>query len=77
VVSPLGMPPRVEHRGRYIFAATGDQFVPIEQVRALWQHWERPRIYWCTGSHVSAMMQRGPRDLVDEAIAATFREGRE
>jgi len=72
VVSPLAMPCRVAHGGRYIFAATGDQFVPIEQVRALWQHWERPRICWCTGSHVSALMQRGPRDLVDEAIAATF-----
>lgn len=75
VVSPLAMSPRIEHRGRFIFAATGDQFVPIEQVRALWLHWQKPRISWCTGGHLSSQMQREFHLLVDEAIAATFGAG--
>ena len=72
VVSPLALSPRLARDRRFIFAATGDQFVPVEQVRALWLHWERPRISWCTGGHLSALMQRAPRVLVDEAIAASF-----
>ncbi|MBP6682780.1 MAG: prolyl oligopeptidase family serine peptidase [Halioglobus sp.] len=72
VVSPLAMSPRVEHKGRFIFAATGDQFVPIEQVRALWLHWQKPRISWCTGGHLSSQMQREFHLLVDEAIANSF-----
>lgn len=72
VVSPLAVSPRLERGRRFIFAATGDQFVPVEQVRALWLHWERPPIRWSTGGHVSALRQRGPRAFVDEAIAASL-----
>ncbi len=36
VVAPLDLPPRVPLEGRFMFAATGDQFVPVEQVHALW-----------------------------------------
>ena len=64
VVSPLAMPSLVPRSGRYIYAASGDQFVPIEQVAALWQHWQQPEISWCTGGHVSALMQKAPRELV-------------
>lgn len=72
VVSPLALRPRLERERRFIFAATGDRFVPVEQVRSLWLHWERPRISWCTGGHLSALMQHAPRAFVDEAIAAAF-----
>jgi pimeloyl-ACP methyl ester carboxylesterase len=72
VVCPLALSPRLDRERRFIFAATGDQFVPVEQVRALWRHWERPDIRWCTGGHVSALLQREPRALVDEAVAACF-----
>lgn len=72
VVSPLAMSPRLARDRRFLLAATADQFVPIEQVRALWLHWERPRIHWCTGGHLSALLQRGPRAFVDEAIAASL-----
>lgn len=75
VVSPLALSPRVERNRRFMFAATADQFVPIEQIRALWLHWERPRISWSTGGHLGALLQREPRRLVDEAIAATFGPG--
>lgn len=72
VVSPLAIPPLVVHPGRHIFAATGDQFVPIEQVHALWQHWEQPNIRWCKGSHISALMQKESKRLIDEALSDTF-----
>ncbi len=72
VVSPLSLKPRVPHDCRFMFAATGDQFVPIEQINALWQHWQQPKISWCTGGHVSALMQKAPRTLIDEAIAKTL-----
>jgi len=74
VVAPLDLAPRVPQQGRFMFAATGDQFVPVEQVHALWRHWERPRISWATGGHVSALMQAEPRKLVDEAVAASLAE---
>jgi len=72
VVSPLAVSPRLERDRRFLFAATGDQFVPIEQVRALWLHWERPRIRWCIGGHLSALMQRETRAFVDEVLVASF-----
>lgn len=72
VVSPFTFAPRVSRERRFMYAATGDQFVPIEQISALWRHWREPRISWCTGGHLSALQQRAPRDLVDEAITATF-----
>jgi dienelactone hydrolase len=75
VVAPLSLKPRVPHNRRFIYAATGDQFVPIEQIHALWRHWEQPRISWCTGGHVSSMNQREPRRLVDEALAESFGAG--
>ncbi len=70
VVSPLAMEPRLAYERRFIFAATGDHFVPVEQVRRLWRHWDRPRIAWTRGGHVSALLQHEPRALVDEAIGA-------
>lgn len=68
VVAPLCMTPKVPRDGRFIYAATCDQFVPVEQSRALWEHWGCPDISWCTGAHVSALLQSEPRRLVDEAI---------
>ncbi len=75
VVSPLAMTSKVARDNRFMYAATGDQFVPIEQIRQLWQHWQQPRIRWSTGGHVTALQQRVPRQLVDEAIAETWRKG--
>jgi len=72
VVSPLRFEPKVERDRRFIYAGTGDQFLPLEQVRALWHHWEQPRIRWCRGGHVSTLLQRESRMLVDEALASSF-----
>jgi len=76
VVAPLQLAPRVVRERRYMFAATGDQFVPLEQVQALWQHWGQPQISWCTGGHVSALLQRAPRQLIDRAVAESLAPGR-
>jgi dipeptidyl aminopeptidase/acylaminoacyl peptidase len=38
VVSPFSFEPRISHERRFIYAATADQFVPIEQISALWHY---------------------------------------
>ena len=53
VVSPFALEPRVPRERRYIFAAIADRLVPAAQVRDLWHHWDRPRILWYQGSHVT------------------------
>jgi hypothetical protein len=53
VISPLALEPRVPRERRYIYAAVADRLVPPDQVRDLWLHWERPRIVWYQGAHVT------------------------
>jgi dienelactone hydrolase len=53
VVSPLALEPQVPRERRYIFGAVADRLVPPNQVRDLWRHWDRPRIEWYQGGHVS------------------------
>lgn len=56
VVSPLALEPRVPKERRYLFAGVADRLVPAEQVRDLWRHWDRPRIVWYQGAHVTFRM---------------------
>ena len=51
-VSPLAMPPRVPHAGRFIYAGLADRVVKPDQPRALWRHWGHPEIHWFSGGHV-------------------------
>ncbi|HYD49656.1 MAG TPA: hypothetical protein VEB21_14970, partial [Terriglobales bacterium] len=53
VVSPLALKPRVPHHRRYLFAGIADRLVPADQPRDLWEHWDRPRIEWYQGGHVT------------------------
>ncbi len=71
VVSPLALSPKVPHERRYIFGGIADRLVPPNQVWALWQHWERPRILWYAGSHVSIHWEPEIRALVREALRAS------
>jgi hypothetical protein len=71
VVSPLGVAPRVPRERRYLFAATEDRLVPLGGIHALWEHWERPRLDWYEGSHVSFLREAGVRRLVHEALEAS------
>jgi hypothetical protein len=68
VVSPLAMPPKIPRERRYIFAGVADRLAPPGAAQALWEHWERPRILWYQGTHVSFLLEREVRDLLDEAM---------
>jgi hypothetical protein len=68
VISPLDLAPRVPFERRYIFGAVGDRLVPPDQVRDLWLHWERPRIEWYQGGHLTFRAHAGVRRLVRDAL---------
>lgn len=53
--SPLRYRPRVPKERRMIIAGTGDDIVPAEQPQALWAHWDKPRMHWFTGGHLSEL----------------------
>jgi hypothetical protein len=71
VVSPLAMPPRVPWNRRFLFAGVADRLAPAEQARDLWVHWERPRVHWYQGSHVSFSVEPGVQELVRHALTET------
>ncbi len=68
VVSPLALRPRVPFDGRYIFGGAADRIVTPDQVRNLWEHWERPRIVWYEGSHLSFRREPEVRSLLRAAL---------
>lgn len=68
VVSPLVLEPKVPHERRYLFGGVGDQLVPPDQVRDLWEHWERPRIEWYQGGHITFRAHAPVRALLREAL---------
>ena len=71
VVSPLAMPPRVPWKRRFLFAGTADRLAPPEQAQALWEHWDRPRMIWYNGSHVSFLFEPEVKSLICGALEAT------
>ena len=68
VISPLDLPPLVPREGRFIFGAVGDRLVLPDQVRDLWRHWERPRIVWYQGGHLTFRAHTAVRRLVRDAL---------
>jgi hypothetical protein len=71
VVSPLAMAPRVPREARFVYAGTADRLATPDHARDLWEHWERPRIAWFEGSHVSFFLEAEVRELVRSALAET------
>jgi hypothetical protein len=69
-ISPLAMPARVPRERRWLYAAMADRLVPRRHTLALWEHWERPRIAWYAGTHVSFGWEAEVRGLLTEAFAA-------
>ncbi len=67
-VAPLALPPRIAKERRYIFGGTADRLVPPEQVRDLWRHWDRPKILWYPGAHVTFLLHASVRRFVEEAL---------
>lgn len=72
VVSPLALEPVVPHEARNIFAGTADRLVPPDQVRDLWLHWDRPRMVWYPGSHLSFGREPQVQALVREVLHETL-----
>ena len=68
VVSPLALQPKVRHDRRYLFAAVADRLVPADQVRDLWRHWDRPRIEWYQGGHITFRAHPAVVRLIDEGL---------
>ncbi len=68
VVSPLDLEPRVPWEGRAIFGAVGDRLVPPDQVRDLWRHWNRPRIVWYQGGHVTFRAHPAVVQLIGDVL---------
>jgi hypothetical protein len=71
VVSPLVLPPRVPRDRRFLFAGLADHLAPPDHARDLWLHWQRPRVAWYHGSHVSFLWEPEVESLVREAVIAT------
>lgn len=71
VVSPLAIDCRVPKDRRFIFAGVADRLVPSDQPRDLWRHWERPRIEWYQGAHLTFRGHARIRSFMTEV----FREG--
>jgi hypothetical protein len=68
VVSPLVLEPKVPHERRYIFGGVADQLVTPDHVRDLWDHWDRPRIAWYQGAHLTFRAHPHVRRLVRDAL---------
>ncbi|MFQ5478586.1 MAG: alpha/beta hydrolase [Candidatus Binatia bacterium] len=71
VISPLAVTPRVAHGGRFIFAGLADRLVPRSQVHQLWHHWERPRVHWYQGGHVSYNWEPSVKRFVEGALESS------
>jgi hypothetical protein len=70
VVSPLALPVRVARDRRFIYAGVADRLAPAHHAWNLWRHWERPRVVWYQGSHVSFLMEPSVQALLEEALHA-------
>jgi hypothetical protein len=68
VVSPFALPCRVPLDRRFIFGGLVDRLTPPAGVRDLWLHWERPRIAWYPGSHLSFLIEPAVTSLLDDAF---------
>ncbi len=66
VHSPLAHTLRMPAERVFIVAGRGDRIVPPEHPHALWEHWDRPGIYWFSGGHLTPF-GRGPiaRSVLD------------
>ena len=68
VVSPLALQPKLPKERRYLFGGVADRLVPPDQVRDLWRHWDRPRIEWYQGGHLTFRAHRSVVRLISGAV---------
>ena len=58
VTCPLSYAPLIPKERLFIVGGVGDRLAPPKHSRILWDHWDRPSIYWFAGSHL-AHLDRG------------------
>lgn len=68
VASPLEMPCRVPHEARAIFGGVSDRIVPPHQVQRLFVHWDRPRIVWYQGAHMTFPLDPRVRETLHDTL---------
>ena len=72
VVSPLSFTPATPVDRRFIYAGTADRLLdPVEQGGTLWEHWDRPKIYWFDRGHVVHVRGADVSRFVDESLRET------
>jgi hypothetical protein len=69
VVSPLAFTPKIPHYGRFIYAGVADRIARPDQARALWRHWDRPKIHWFQGGHVLGLRDASIEPFLERALA--------
>jgi hypothetical protein len=70
VISPLAIVPRVPHGRRYLYAGIADRLASPAHAQDLWHHWERPRLAWYGGGHVSFLWEAQVETLLREALGS-------
>lgn len=71
VISPLALPRAVPRDRCFLFAGDADALVPPAHARDLWEHWDRPRLQWYPGGHVSFVWEQEVENLLLEAFSKT------
>jgi len=71
-IAPLEIAPKVPLEGRAIFAGCTDRIVPPDHQRDLFEHWERPRMQWYAGGHLSFAFDRRVGQLVRDVLRETL-----
>jgi hypothetical protein len=68
VISPLALEPKIPRDRRWIFGGVADRLVTADQVRDLWRHWEKPKIAWYPGGHLTFRFHPAVPKLVLTAL---------
>ena len=63
VHSPLTRPSLIPKERMFIIAGINDKMASPKHARLLWEHWDRPDIYWFPGNH---LIHLGRREYWDE-----------
>ena len=71
LISPLALVPLVPRERRFLFAGLVDRLATPDHAHDLWEHWDRPRIAWYQGGHVSFCWEGAVQDLVHEALSCS------
>jgi pimeloyl-ACP methyl ester carboxylesterase len=66
VHSPLSHPLQIERERVLIIGGRGDRIVPNEHPNWLWEHWDRPDIFWLAGGHIAPFGRHRALDRLRE-----------